>query len=157
MAEQNKELTLTRMFDVPREIVWKYWTDENLIKKWWGPKGVTNPTCEWDAKPQGKINIVMLAGAELGPLKGQRWPMTGFFNEVKEPEKIVFTGNAIVNGKPVLQTLTTVELDEVDGKTKMTVHIVVTMTTPEAAGPLSGMEMGWNQQLDKLTEEFKEM
>lgn len=147
-----KELTLTRVFDAPRETVWKYWTDPKLIQEWWGPKGVTNPTCVWEAKPNGNIHIVMLAGDALGPMAGQEWPMTGTVEEVQEPEKLVFTANAIMNDKPILEHRTTVTLDEENGRTKMTVHIIVTMTTPEAAGALQGMEMGWNQQLDKLGE-----
>jgi len=148
--EQNKELTLVRTFDAPRETVWKYWTDESLIQQWWGPNGVTNPTCVWEAKPQGKIHIVMLAGKELGPMAGQEWPMTGEVEEVMAPKRLVFIANAIMDGKSVLEHRTTVTLEEVQNRTKMTVHIVVTMTTPEAAGPLQGMEQGWNQQLDKL-------
>lgn len=147
---ENKELILTREFDASRETVWKYWTDPMLVQQWWGPNGVTNPACVWEAKPNGKIHIVMLAGQELGPMAGQEWPMTGEVKEVVAPEKLVYSSNAIMGGKPVLETLTTVTLGEKDGKTQMTVHIVVTMTTPEAAGPLQGMEMGWNQQLDKL-------
>ncbi len=153
--QANKELTLTRTFDAPRETVWKYWTDPKLVQQWWGPRGVTNPTCVWEAKPEGTINIVMLAGKELGEMAGQEWPMTGKFVELSEPEKLVFTANAIMNGKPVLENLTTVTFEEKDGKTAMVVHIEVTMTTPEAAGPLQGMEMGWNQQLDKLEEALK--
>ncbi len=155
MNDTKKELTIERMYDVPRDLVWKAWTDPELVAQWWGPRGVTNPTCEWEARPGGKLHIVMLAGEELGPLKGQEWPMTGEFKEVEEPEKLVFIGNAIVNGKEVLQNLCTVMFDESNGKTKMTVHIEVTKTTPEAAGPLQGMEMGWNQQLDKLGEFLK--
>jgi|SRR5579871_1193497 len=150
--EDHKELTMTRVFDAPRELVFKAWTDPKLVEQWWGPRGVTNPVCEIDAKVGGNINIVMLAGEELGPMKGQKWPMTGTFQEIVEPEKIVFSSNAIMDGKPILEHLTTVTLEERDSKTTMTVHVKVTKTTPEAAGPLSGMEMGWNQQLDKLVE-----
>ncbi len=150
--ESKKELTLTRVFDAPRELVFKAWTDPELVQQWWGPRGVTNPTCEWEARPGGNIHIVMLAGEELGSFKGQEWPMTGEFKEVQGPEKLVFVANAIVDGKAVMENLTTVTFEEKDGKTQMTVHIVVTKTTPEAAGPLQGMEMGWNQQLDKLGE-----
>lgn len=146
----HKELTLTRTFDAPRELVWKAWTDPKLVAQWWGPNGVTNPTCEWEAVPGGKIHIVMLAGEELGELAGQEWPMTGEMEEVDEPQKLVYSANAIVDGKEVLRTRTTMTLAEADGKTNLTVSIVVTKTTPEAAGPLAGMEMGWNQQLDKL-------
>ncbi|HSW48477.1 MAG TPA: SRPBCC domain-containing protein [Candidatus Saccharimonadales bacterium] len=155
MEDQKKELTLERTFDAPRDLVFKAWTDKELVKKWWGPRGVTNPVCEVDAVPGGKINIVMLAGPELGELAGQEWPMTGKFEEVAEPEKLVYTANAIVDGKEVLTTRNTITFEEQDGKTKMTAHILVTKTTPEAEGPLAGMEMGWDQQLDKLVEFIK--
>ena len=148
----KRELTLERTYDAPRDLVWKAWTDPELVAQWWGPKGVTNPTCEWDAKVEGKIHIVMLAGEELGPMKGQEWPMTGEFKEVEEPVKLVFEGNAIIDGKEIMRSFAIVTFEEENGKTKMTIHIVITKETPEAAGPLEGMEMGWNQQLDKLGE-----
>jgi uncharacterized protein YndB with AHSA1/START domain len=150
MEEQKKEIRLERTFDSPRELVFKAWTDPKLVAEWWGPNGVTNPTCDWNATPGGNIHIVMLAGEELGPMAGQEWPMTGKFEEVEEPEKLVYTASAIVDGKEVLQTLTTVTFEERGEQTEMRVHIVVTKTTPEAEGQLAGMEMGWNQQLDKL-------
>lgn len=150
--QTNRELTLTRVYDASRNLVWQAWTDPKLIAQWWGPNGVTNPVCEFDARPNGNIHIVMLAGEALGPMKGQEWPMTGIVREVERPNKLVFTSNAIMNGKPVLENLVTVTFEDEGEKTKMTVHIVVTKTTPEAEGPLKGMEMGWNQQMDKLGE-----
>jgi uncharacterized protein YndB with AHSA1/START domain len=155
MEDIKKELTLERTYDAPIELVWKMWTDPKLVAQWWGPRGVTNTTNSWEARPGGKIDLVMLAGEELGPMAGQKWPMTGEFKVVEQPAKLVFTGNAILNGKEVLQHLATVTFEEAGDKTKMTVHIVVTKATPEAAGPLSGMEMGWNMQLDKLGEFLK--
>jgi uncharacterized protein YndB with AHSA1/START domain len=155
MEDTKKELTLARVYDAPRDLVFKAWTDPKLVAQWWGPRGVTSTVNNWETRQGGKLDLVMLAGEELGPMKGQEWPMTGEFKEVEEPNKLVFTGNAIVNGKEVMEHLTTVTLEEDGNKTKMTVHIVVTKATPEAAGPLSGMEMGWNQQLDKLGEFLK--
>jgi uncharacterized protein YndB with AHSA1/START domain len=148
----SHDLVVTRTLNAPREKVWQAWTDPQLVQKWWGPRGVTNPTCEWETKPGGKIHIVMLAGAELGDMKGQEWPMTGEIKEVVAPERLVFTSSAIMNGKPILENLITVTLEDQGNTTVMTVQIVVSNVTPEAAGPLQGMEMGWNQQLDKLTE-----
>jgi len=149
----NKELTLTRIFGAPRDLVFKAWTDPKLVEQWWAPKGVTNQINEWSAHPGGKIDLVMIAGEELGPLAGQHWPMTGEFKEVQKPSKLVFTGNAILNGKEILEHLTTVTFEENGDKTKMTVHIVVTKAVmPQAGMALQGMEMGWNQQLDKLVE-----
>jgi len=155
MEEAHKELTLTRVLNAPRETVWKYWTDETLMTKWWGPNGVTVPTCRLDPKPNGEIYIVMLAGETLGPMKGQEWPMTGTFQTLEKPAKIVYTSEAILNGKPFLEAHTTVTLEEIGSdKTKMIIHIVITKTTPQASGALAGMETGWNQQLDKLTTMF---
>ncbi len=150
MEESKKELTLERTFDAPRDLVFKAWTDPEMVKEWWGPNGVTNTVNKWETYPGGNIDLVMLAGEELGPMSGQKWPMTGEFKEIEEPNKLVFIGNAIVDGKEVLQHLATVTFEEDGDKTHMKVHIVVTIATPEAAGPLSGMEMGWNMQLDKL-------
>lgn len=157
MDDTKKELTITREFDAPREMVFKAWTDPELVKKWWGPNGVENEVDAWDATPGGKINLTMVAGPDLGPMAGQRWPMTGEFKEIVSPSKLVFIGNAIVDGKEILENLTTVTLEENDGKTKITVHVQVTKAVmPEAEGPLMGMEMGWNQQLDKLVDFIKE-
>lgn len=151
MANQNKrELTLTRILDAPRELVFKAWTDPKLIQQWWGPNGVINPVCEFDPRPGGKINIVMEAGPELGPFKGQQWPMVGEVKEINRPAKLVYTATAIMGGKPVLEHLVTVTFAETEDKTTVNVHIVVTKTTMEAGPALSGMEQGWNQQMDKM-------
>lgn len=157
MTEEGKhDLLITRVLDAPLDRVWQAWTDPEELQKWWGPRGVTNPTCEWEAMPGGKINVVMLAGEELGELKGQEWPMTGEFKEVAPRQKLVFTSSAIMDGQPILENLCTVTFEEQGNQTKMTLSVAVTKTTPEAEGPLSGMEIGWNQSLDKLTEQVEE-
>ena len=150
--QQLPELTIVRTLNASRERVWKAWTEPKELQVWWGPRGVTNPTCEFDARPQGAIHIVMLAGAELGPMAGQEWPMTGTVVEVDEPKKLVFDSTAIIDGKPILEHHATVTLEDEGDKTKMTLHIQVTRATPEAAGPLMGMEQGWTQSIDKLGE-----
>lgn len=149
MEQTNRELTLTRVFKAPRELVFKAWVDEKLLAQWWGPDGFTTPIAEIDARPGGNINVVMEDTAGL-IAKGGRYPMTGQFDEVVTPERLVFTASAIIDGKPVLETRTTATFAEQDGQTTVTVHIAVTRATPEAEMPLAGMEMGWTQQLDKL-------
>lgn len=151
--ESLRELTINRTFNAPLARVWEAWTDPKQIAQWWGPRGVTNPTCVWDARESGEINIVMLAGAELGPLAGQEWPMTGSFKMIDPPRKIVFTGSAIVDGAAILENIVTVEFEEAEGKTDMKLHVAVTKALmPQAEGPLSGMEAGWTQSIDKLGE-----
>jgi uncharacterized protein YndB with AHSA1/START domain len=155
MSESNHNLTLVRTYDAPLERVWQAWADPSQAQKWWGPAGVTNPTFDWDFKTGGKINVVMLAGPELGPMAGQEWPMTGEFKEVTPQQKLVFESSPVMGGKPIMDTLTTVTFEGQEGKTKLTVQIEVSNVTPEAAGALAGMEQGWNQQLDKLTGQVK--
>jgi uncharacterized protein YndB with AHSA1/START domain len=150
MEEGKKELTLTREFDAPAALVYKAWTDEKLVAKWWGPQGVFTPVCEVDARPGGKINIVMEAGEELGEFKGTQWPMDGEFVELDEPKKIVFKANAINEGKVILEHQTTVTFHEENGKTTMKVHVVVTKVLPGSEFAIAGMEQGWNSQFDKL-------
>lgn len=151
MNEQtNRELTLSRTFDAPREQVFKAWIDQALVQKWWGPEGFTNSVFRWDAQSGGDIDVVMEDSTGMIE-KGKKFPVLGSFREVVEPERIVFTAQAIMDGKAILETLDTVTFEEVDGgKTKMTLHVVVQKATPEAEGPLAGMEMGWRQSLDKL-------
>ena len=151
-----RELTITRTFDAPHELVWRAWTDQKTLKRWWGPRGVTNPVCVWEARPGGRIEIVMLAGKELGNFAGQRWPMKGTFREVTPQSRIVYTSEAIDDVKEILlETETTVELKEISGKTEMRLHIVVTKAGPKAEFALQGMETGWNQSIDKLGEELE--
>jgi uncharacterized protein YndB with AHSA1/START domain len=150
MNDTHKELKLTRTIDASAELLYKAWTDEQMVKEWWGPEGVFIPVCEVDPRPGGKIHIVMEAGESMGEYKGTKWPMTGEFVELDEPKKITFTANAVTDGKEVLQHRTTVTFDPVDGKTKMTVHVVVTKVLPGSEYAIAGMEQGWNSQFDKL-------
>jgi uncharacterized protein YndB with AHSA1/START domain len=153
MADENKyNLSITRILESPLEHVWRAWTDPSELQKWWGPRGVTNPTCVWEAQASGKINIIMLAGEELGALKGQEWPMVGQFEEVIPYQKLVYTASAIMNGKPIIEHQCIVMFEEQGDNTKMNLSVTVSKTTPEAAGPLAGMKTGWNQSLDKLSE-----
>ncbi len=155
-TEPKKELTLTRIFNAPRDMVWKAWTDPKLIEKWWGPRGVTNPICEWDARPGGLIHIVMLAGKDLGNFEGQKWPMKGTFREVTPKSRIVYESTALDDVQDILiEHESTIDFQDLGDKTKMTMHIVITKTGPKAAFAIQGMQDGWNQCLDKLAEELE--
>jgi uncharacterized protein YndB with AHSA1/START domain len=149
----EKYITLTRTFNAPVERVWEAWVDESRVAKWWAPLGFTNPVCEVDAKVGGKIYIVMHAGEHMGALSGMKAPMKGTFTEVVPNKKLVFSNSALDDkGEPVLQGTTSVVFEEADGKTTLTVHTGAAGTAPGVEQMLSGMEAGWNQQLDKLGE-----
>ena len=47
-VNETERMVVTRVFDAPRELVWKAWTDPKYVMQWWGPKGFTAPFCEID-------------------------------------------------------------------------------------------------------------
>jgi uncharacterized protein YndB with AHSA1/START domain len=80
----NRELSVTRVLNAPRELVWKVWTDPEHIAKWWGPNGFTNTIDKMEVKPGGIWDFVM-----HGP-DGMDYKNKSTFIEVIKPEKISF-------------------------------------------------------------------
>jgi uncharacterized protein YndB with AHSA1/START domain len=143
----EREVIITRVFDAPRPLVFKMWTDPRHLMVWWGPKGFTNPVCEVDARVGGAWRIVMRAP------NGEEYPCGGVYREIVEPERVVFTNIATdKDGSPVLDGLTTVTFAELGGKTKLTLQARAVAVVPYAAAYLEGMEAGWTQSLQRLAE-----
>jgi len=147
IGSEKKELVITRILDAPRELVFRAWTDPKQLAQWWGPHRFTNPVCEVDARPGGAILIHM-----RGP-DGTIHRMTGVFEEVVAPQRIVMLSTVPdKDGKPLFEQRTIVTFDNQDGKTKLGLHVSVSNWTPEALPMLAGMEIGWTQTLERLTE-----
>lgn len=140
-------VTLTRVFDAPRALVWKAWTDPKMMAQWFGPRGFTASVPQLDVRAGGALRIVM-----HGP-DGNDYPMKGTFREVAAPERLVFSNIAIDNeGNHLLEGETTVTLTEKDGKTTLTLRTYAVGLVPIAPKMLAGMEAGWTQSIDKLEE-----
>ncbi len=138
-------LVITRVFDAPRGLVFKAWTDPRHVAQWWGPKGFTNPVCELDVRPGGAIRIHV-----RGP-DGVVFPMKGVFHEIVEPERLVFTSAALdEEGNRLFEVLNTVTFARQGGKTTQTLQARIVKKTAEAAPYLEGMEAGWTQSLERL-------
>jgi uncharacterized protein YndB with AHSA1/START domain len=139
--------TLTRVFDSPRALVWQAWTDPKMMAQWFGPRGFTSSVPQLDARAGGALRIVM-----HGP-DGNDYPCAGEFREVKAPERLVFTNNAVdADGNVLLEGLTTVTFAEQGSKTTMVLKTHAVGRVPMAKQMLAGMEMGWTQTIDKLGE-----
>ncbi len=79
------------------------------------------------------------------------YPMTGVYQEVVRPERLVFTSAALdLDGNPMFEVLTTVTFAEESGKTKQILRARVIKRTAQAAPYLAGMEAGWTQSLERL-------
>jgi len=141
------EFSLTRIFDAPRALVWRAWTDPAHLAAWWGPQGFTNPVCELDLRPGGLMRIVMRTP------DGQNYPMRGEFVEIAPPERLVFRNFAVdAEDKPLIDGLTTVVFIERDGKTELRLHTRGKALVPFAKPWLQGMGQGWTQSIDRLGE-----
>jgi uncharacterized protein YndB with AHSA1/START domain len=156
--QNKKELTITRIFDAPRELVWKAWTEPERFKRWWGPKDFTAPFCTIDLRVGGVY------------LNCMRWPdgkdywSTGVYREIVPMERIVYTdsfadekGNVVpathygMSADIPLEMLVTVTFEEQKGKTKMTLRHVGL-----PPGTHSDMaNAGWNESFDKLAQSLK--
>ena len=147
-ATSIRELRLTRIIGAPRKLVFKAWTDPIHLKQWWGPRGFTNPLCELDLRPGGRIRICMDS-----PHFPNHW-MTGVFREIIEPEKLVFSSYAFedASGNSKLEALNTVTFEEFNGVTRLHLHAVVIKATPDLLFALDGMEQGWSESLYKLAD-----
>ena len=146
-------VVIERHFDAPVELVWKMWTESEHFAAWYGPRGATIPVAKMNVRVGGSRHICMAMETPNGPM--QMW-FVGEFLEIVANERLVYTeamsdadGNVISPaqmGMPEGHPETTqviVELEPVDGKTKMTMtHIGVPADSPGASG--------WGMAFDKL-------
>lgn len=139
------EFVITREYATPRELVWEACTQPDHLARWWGPEGFSAPVCEWDARPGGKIFVVM-----RGP-NGAEYPMGGEVRDVVPPEMMVsMTGALDGEGDFLFQMLHTLTLVERDGKTKLMMHSRVINATPGANRYINGFETGMTMSLERL-------
>src|SRR4051794_25044239 len=83
-AQAGREFVVTRVFDAPRDLVFKAWTEPERLKHWWGPKGFTLFACEIDPRPGGDFHYGMRSPD--GRAMWGKW----VFREVVPPERLVF-------------------------------------------------------------------
>ena len=154
----DREMIISRTFDAPRELVFETWIQPEHVSQWWGPAGFTNPVCELDVRRGGVIRIEMHAP------DGTIFPMTGVFDEVVPPARLVFTsapeGKAATTVPSVKDCpltsqwiRTTVTFAAQANKTVLTLRAqLLTATAEESLACLDGMKAGWNGSLERLDE-----
>jgi uncharacterized protein YndB with AHSA1/START domain len=145
LAEPGKEeVIITREFDAPRDLVFKAYTDPNLIPQWWGPRRFTTVIDKMDVKQGGLWRFVQRSTA------GNEYAFHGVIHEITSPERVVSTFE--FEGMPGHISLDTVTLEESGGKTKFTTRSVF-QTVKDRDGMIkSGMEEGVFETMDRLAE-----
>jgi uncharacterized protein YndB with AHSA1/START domain len=138
---EDHELTITRVFDAPRSVVFAAWTDPEQIKQWSCPHGFTITYAAGDARPGGAWRSCMRSpeGREL-------W-LGGMYREVVENELLSFThawdGE---DGKPGHETLVTVRFEDDGEKTRMTFR----QAYFDSVGERDGHQGGWSECFESL-------
>lgn len=142
---ENLELVLTRIFDAPRRLVFKAWTDPEHLVRWFGPKGFTSTIVgKIDLRPGAPYRIHM-----RGPDGGDHWSQ-GVYREIVEPERVVFAGYwADAEGKPKgPESTVTVTFEDLGGKTRLTLR----QTVFESVTARDAHRGGWTSSLERLAE-----
>jgi uncharacterized protein YndB with AHSA1/START domain len=147
IAEPGKqEITMSRTFDAPRELVFKAMNDPKLIPQWWGPRKYTTIVDEMEVRPGGKWRFVQ-RGKD-----GTEHTFKGVYHEIHAPEWVITTFEYEQMPEPGHVVLQKVTLEEQDGKTLYTEKSVY-LTVEDRDGMLeSGMESGVVETLDRLEE-----
>ena len=148
----SNDVVIERTFDAPASVIWEMWTSAEKFQQWYGPNGMTIPVAKMDVRVGGKRLICMEMNM---PDRSMKMWFTGEYKEVVPTSRLVYTdgmsdenGNALSPaslGMPDMPAVTEVivELEEVDGQTKM----VMTHVGLPAGSPGEG---GWKQAIDKI-------
>ena len=140
----ERAILMNRVFDAPRELVFKACTDPNLIPQWWGPKNYTTTVDKMEVR-KGGIWRFIHHGSD-----GSESAFNGVYHECLSPERLIYTFEW--EGMPGHVLLETMKFAEHEGKTKITV-ISVFQTIEDRDGMLnSGMEEGAIETWDRLAE-----
>jgi uncharacterized protein YndB with AHSA1/START domain len=134
-AAPNRKITIKHLYNAPRSLVFKAWTQPEHIVHWFhAAEGWTTPFAETDVRPGGKYRIGM------GSPDGKNdFAFEGIYREVVEPERLVLE---IGDGRPV-----TVTFADDGGKTKLTLELTLENVFPEEQ-----QRQGWTAMLEHLGE-----
>ncbi len=140
----DREILIERVFDAPRDEVFRAFTDPELIPQWWGPRDGTTVVDRMDVRAGGGWRFVMRGadGAETG--------FRGTYREVTPPERIVQTFEW--EGMPGHVSVETVTFEHLGERTKVTTRMIF-HTSEERDGMLGAdVERGVNETYSRLDE-----
>jgi uncharacterized protein YndB with AHSA1/START domain len=139
-----REIVTTRVFDAPRELVFRAWTEAEHLSRWWGPKGFTLTIHEFDPRPGGAWRFVM-----HGP-NGADYPNACVFVEISPPYRIVIDHIS----EPRFRVTAT--FDDLGGKTKLSFRQL--FETPGTFEKIRSIAVPANEEVfDRLAAELSAM
>ncbi len=140
----EREIVMTRVFDAPRELVFKAVTDPKLLSEWWGPRIYTTTIDKMDVRPGGAWRFVQRDA------EGHEYAFHGVYREIAPPERVVWTFE--FEGMPGHVSVETATFEEEAGKTTFTSTSVLPSVEDRDGMLQSGMEAGATESYDRLAE-----
>jgi uncharacterized protein YndB with AHSA1/START domain len=140
----DREVVITRIFDAPRDLVFKASTDPDHIPQWWGPKRFTTKVEKMDVNPGGVWRFIQR------DKDGNQYAFNGVYREIVPPEREVHTFE--FEGMPGHVILETSTFKEFEGKTKLTVTDLFQSVEDRDGMFNSGMKEGATESMDRLEE-----
>jgi uncharacterized protein YndB with AHSA1/START domain len=145
-ADAEREVTITRVFDAPRGLVWKEWTEPERLALWWGPRGwSTQPgVIEMDVRPGGVFRVTSVSDED-----GAEMTTEGVYREVAEPERLVFEEAA--EGAWHAGAVTVVTFADLgDVRTEMVFHTRIRTTKEDLDTAVAGMSSAFDRLAEQL-------
>ncbi|MGH7765740.1 MAG: SRPBCC family protein [Candidatus Dormibacteraceae bacterium] len=145
----QQEMIITRMFDAPRELVYRAFTEPQLLAQWWGPRRYTNQIDKFDVKPGGQWRIVQ-RGED-----GSEHAFRGVHHDAVAPERIVATFE--YEGLPGHVSLGTTTFEAVGNQTRMSAQSLFQSVGDRDGMVASGMREGSDESYDRLAQLLEKM
>ncbi len=145
----RQEIIITRIFDAPRAVVFRAFTDPALIPKWWGPRTTTTVVDKMEVRPGGMWRFINRddGGDDNG--------FHGVYHEVLAPELLIYTFEW--EGLPGHVLLETIIFEDFDAKTKITDTAVFQSVEDRDGMVANGMEGGAADSMDRMAELLREL
>ena len=144
----GQDLVLERVFDAPRDLVWKVVTDPERVTHWWGPRGYTTTVVEMDVQPGGRWRWINHAtGGHDAPFKRE-------YLEVVPPERIVRTSIFDLPGFDDRAAIETMILEDLGGRTRLIARSRFPSIEDLAGALATGMIGGALDSYDRLADEI---
>ena len=140
----ERVLVITRVFDAPREVVFKAFTDPTLVSQWFGPRQYTTTVDKMEARPGGLWRFVQRNE------KGDEFAFHGVHHDVVAPERIIATFE--FEGVPGHVLLQTVNFEPVGQKTRLVEQLVFQSVADRDGMVASGMQEGTDDSMDRMAE-----
>jgi len=145
----KQEIIITRDFDASRELVFKAFTDPEIVAQWFGPREYTNTIDKMEARPGGLWRFVQR------DQNGNEFAFHGVHHDITPPERIVATFE--FEGVPGHVLLQTVTLEPLGGKTRMVEQLVFQSVADRDGMVAAGMQRGSDDSMDRLAELLVDM